>query len=109
MPMSPYVSGVRAKLGTDLLLMPAVGTAVFDDDGRILLGLHVDTGMWATLGGAVDPGESPAQAARREQREEISETGWFTAEQVATLPMPADMAMMVPDAFAWWAARARKT
>jgi 8-oxo-dGTP pyrophosphatase MutT (NUDIX family) len=70
MPMSPYVAAIRAKIGTDLLLMPAAGTAVFDDDGRLLMGHHVDTGAWATIGGAIDPGESPAEAARREMREE---------------------------------------
>ena len=70
MPMSPFVAGLRAKVGTDLLLLPAVALAVFDDQGRVLLARHLDSDAWATIGGAMDPGESPEQAALRELAEE---------------------------------------
>ncbi len=69
MGMSDYVRGLRAKVGTDLLFMPSVGVLVRDGDGRILLVRHVE-GRWMLPGGAVDPGERPAEAAVREAWEE---------------------------------------
>ena len=39
---SPYIAAVRAKLGTDLLFIPAAGMAVFDDEGRLLLARELD-------------------------------------------------------------------
>jgi 8-oxo-dGTP pyrophosphatase MutT (NUDIX family) len=69
MGMSDYVRGLRAKIGTDFLLMPAVGALLRDDEGRILLVQHVE-GRWQLPGGAVDPGEHPADAVRRECLEE---------------------------------------
>jgi len=70
MAMSEYMTNVRSKIGTDLLLVPAAGTAVFDDQGRLLLGRHIDDDQWATIGGSMEPGESPQEAALRELREE---------------------------------------
>lgn len=70
MGISDYVRGLREKVGTDLLLMPAVHVLIRGDDGRILLVLHVE-GRWQLPGGAVDPGETPAEAAQRECREEL--------------------------------------
>nr|WP_225853112.1 NUDIX domain-containing protein [Micromonospora sp. AMSO1212t] len=52
--------------------MPSVSVVVVDDRARILLVRHAEDGNgWAVPGGAVDIGESPAQAAVREIREEI--------------------------------------
>jgi len=70
MPMSPFVAGLRAKVGADLLLLPSVATALFDDAGRLLLAEEAGTGRWMTVGGGIDPGESPADAAVREMFEE---------------------------------------
>jgi 8-oxo-dGTP pyrophosphatase MutT (NUDIX family) len=70
MGMSDYVRGLRAKIGTELLLMPSVHVFVRDDEGRILLVRHVE-GRWQLPGGAVDPGETPSETARRECREEL--------------------------------------
>jgi 8-oxo-dGTP pyrophosphatase MutT (NUDIX family) len=67
--MSDYVRGLRAKIGNDLLLMPAVAAVLRDDQGRVLLVQHVE-GRWQLPGGAVDPGEHPADAVRRECLEE---------------------------------------
>jgi 8-oxo-dGTP pyrophosphatase MutT (NUDIX family) len=69
MGMSDYVRRLRAKIGNDLLLMPAVGGLLRDERGRILLVQHVE-GRWQLPGGAVDPGEPPAEALRRECLEE---------------------------------------
>ena len=46
------------------------GAAVFDDAGRILLVERADDGTWGLPSGYVDPGESPAETAVRETREE---------------------------------------
>ena len=52
---------------------PAARILLLDDTGRVLL-FRFDAGdrpaFWGTPGGAVDPGESYAAAARRELREE---------------------------------------
>jgi len=70
--ISAHIARLRAAVGHDLLLLPSVSVLPVDPDGRLLLvqqAGHHDG--WAVLGGAVDPGESPAEAAVRETREEI--------------------------------------
>lgn len=69
--MSDYVRALRQKVGNDYLLMPCAAVLVRDDAGRVLLVRHVE-GRWQLPGGAIDPDESPADAARRECREEAS-------------------------------------
>src|SRR4051794_11720409 len=49
---------------------PAVAALVRDGEGRILLQRRSDNGRWNLPAGAVDPGESPADAVIREVREE---------------------------------------
>jgi ADP-ribose pyrophosphatase YjhB (NUDIX family) len=51
-------------------LVPAVNVVVVNDAGEILLIRRTDNGNWAVPGGAVDLGESVAQAAVRETLEE---------------------------------------
>jgi ADP-ribose pyrophosphatase YjhB (NUDIX family) len=51
-------------------LVPSVNVVVVNDDGEILLIRRTDNGNWAVPGGAIDLGESVAQAAVRETREE---------------------------------------
>jgi 8-oxo-dGTP pyrophosphatase MutT (NUDIX family) len=72
---SPYLASVREKPGTDLLFLPTAGMAVFDDEGRLLLARHVEGDLWSTPGGAIEPGESPQDAAIRELREETGLQG----------------------------------
>ncbi len=43
---------------------------VLDPRGRVLLHRHKRLGLWLQPGGHLDPGESPAEAAMRETREE---------------------------------------
>jgi 8-oxo-dGTP pyrophosphatase MutT (NUDIX family) len=59
-------------VGHELLVLPSVSVLPVDKAGRVLMVLHAghDDG-WGILGGAVEPGESPAAAAVREAREEI--------------------------------------
>ena len=49
-------------------IVPAVNVAVTNDGGELLLVRRSDNGNWAIPGGAVDIGESLAQAAVRETR-----------------------------------------
>ncbi len=70
MPMSEYVRGLRDKVGSQLLLMPSVAVMARDDENRLLLVRHTDSGLWGTVGGAMDPGETPVEAGRRECAEE---------------------------------------
>lgn len=48
----------------------AAGTVVTDDQGRLLCLYSEVRDEWETPGGAGDPGETPAETARRETREE---------------------------------------
>jgi 8-oxo-dGTP pyrophosphatase MutT (NUDIX family) len=70
MARSGHIAEIRAAIGSRLLLMPSVSNAVLDPDERLLLVRHTHHGMWGTPGGAIEPGETPAQAAARELREE---------------------------------------
>ena len=79
MGISDYIRGLRTLIGTELLLLPSATTAIFDEAGRLLVGRSVDTGRWIMIGGAIDPGESPAAAAIREAREETGLTVGVTS------------------------------
>lgn len=70
--LSAHIGRLRAVVGHDLLLLPSVSVLPVDAAGRVLLVRHAghDDG-WAVLGGAVEVGESPAETAVREAREEI--------------------------------------
>ena len=68
--MSEYVRQVRARVGTMLLEVPSVTVAVRDDAGRVLLVRHSNGGVWVLPGGAIEPEETPADAAVREVYEE---------------------------------------
>lgn len=70
MPLSPYVARLRELVGSETLLLPSVAVLPRDGEGRLLLVRLSDTGEWATIGGTVEVGESPADAARREAMEE---------------------------------------
>ena len=70
MPISEHLRALRALVGTRLLVLPSVAVAVRDEAGRLLLVHDADTGRWVLPGGAVDPLETPADAAVREVWEE---------------------------------------
>ena len=70
MGMSDYLHGVRAKVGHALLVVPSATGLVYDDQGRVLLARHANDNVWMAPGGALDPDESPADAAVREVWEE---------------------------------------
>lgn len=68
--ISEYLRALRSKVGHDLLMLPAV-TAVIREGERMLLARSVGSTRWSLIGGAVEPGEHPADALRREVREEL--------------------------------------
>ena len=70
MPISDYIARMRKKIGTELLQVPSAAAVVRDDGGRILVQRRSDNGKWSLPGGAIDPGEAPAQAIVREVWEE---------------------------------------
>ena len=57
-------------IGTELLLLPSVSVLVQDNDGRLMLVRHADSGLWGLIGGAVEVDERPEEAAVRETEEE---------------------------------------
>ncbi|WP_245716180.1 NUDIX domain-containing protein [Micromonospora humi] len=70
--MSSHLARLRAVIGHELIQMPSVSVVIVDDHARLLLVRHAGhRDGWAVPGGAVELGESPADAAVREIREEI--------------------------------------
>lgn len=58
------------RLGREGKLRLGCSAAVFDAHGRILLTRRADNGQWCLPGGAVESGESVAEACEREVLEE---------------------------------------
>jgi len=64
-------------MNTPLLLKPSVCCAIFrpgSSGADTLIHLRSDNGLWGMVGGAMEPGESLAQAAHREILEETGLT-----------------------------------
>jgi 8-oxo-dGTP diphosphatase len=70
MPVPTYIRMMRSKMGNDLLMMVGASAVVINAAGEVLLHRRSDNGRWSLPGGAVDPGEQPAEAAVREVFEE---------------------------------------
>jgi 8-oxo-dGTP pyrophosphatase MutT (NUDIX family) len=70
MPLSGHLLELRKKVGNDLLVLPSTAVAIYDDQGRVLMGLHSDRRVWVLPGGLIEPEELPADAALREVWEE---------------------------------------
>lgn len=70
MPISEYIKRIRAKIGHDLLLLPGVTAIVISESKEVLLQLRRDTDTWAPPSGGVEPGETVAEAVKREVLEE---------------------------------------
>jgi 8-oxo-dGTP pyrophosphatase MutT (NUDIX family) len=70
MPVSDYIKQLRAKIGHDLIMTTGATGIVINSHGEFLLHRRSDNGLWCLPGGAVDPGEQPADAVVREVFEE---------------------------------------
>lgn len=70
MSISPFIRQLREKVGHDLLHLVGVSAVVLNERGQVLLVKSADHGQWMPIGGMVEPGEEPADAAVREVREE---------------------------------------
>lgn len=88
MPTPQFILDLRTRIGTDPLPLHGVTAVVVDDDGRVLLVRRADSGKWTLVTGCLEPGEQPAEGARREIAEE---TGVIAAVEhlvsVAALPL----------------------
>ena len=70
--MTSHLERIRLLVGHQLLGAPSVSVAIRDPLGRVLLVRHSEGGVWVLPGGAIEPEESPAEAAVREAREETA-------------------------------------
>ena len=69
--MTDYVRRIRALVGSgELLQLPSASVAIRDARGCVLLARHSEGDRWVLPGGAIEPGETPADAAVREAWEE---------------------------------------
>ncbi len=74
MPISNYYRKLREKVGTDLLLLPSVAAVIRNEKSQILFQYPRNSEYWSLPAGAIEPGESPAEAVVREVREETGLT-----------------------------------
>ena len=68
MAISSYLTSLRERVGHQLLMVPGVAAVIRNNEREILL--QRNTNGWSLPAGAVDPGETPAQAVVREVSEE---------------------------------------
>jgi len=65
-----YIQQLRRHVGSQPLIMVGAGVINIDEDGRVLMILRTDNGCWGLPGGALEPGETLEDTARRELTEE---------------------------------------
>lgn len=70
MPISKHLQNLRAKVGNEILQLPSVAAIIRDNEKKILLVKNAENGIWGLIGGAIDLGETPAEAVVREVYEE---------------------------------------
>lgn len=68
--MEDYIKKVRKKIGNEALILNYAGCIIQDENGGLLLQRRSDCGEWGFPGGMVEFGESVAEAAVREVKEE---------------------------------------
>jgi 8-oxo-dGTP pyrophosphatase MutT (NUDIX family) len=66
-----FMPELRSLVGIAPLIVAGAGAMIFDEDGRILLGLRGDNHVWGFPAGQMELGETPAGTAVREAYEEV--------------------------------------
>jgi mutator protein MutT len=74
--MRDYIGWIRSLVGRQTIILNFAGCVIANQHGGVLLQQRGDrdTGVWGFPGGAVELGETVAQAAERECREETGLT-----------------------------------
>ena len=70
MPMSEYYRALRSKIGNQLIFSPSVVGIIRNEKSEILFVQEAGGTMWGFPAGAIEVGETPAQAVIREVYEE---------------------------------------
>lgn len=70
-PENSYMQMIRQHVGTERVLVMGASAVIFDDRGRVLLGLRGDNHVWGLPAGQMELGETPAGTAIREAQEEM--------------------------------------
>jgi ADP-ribose pyrophosphatase YjhB (NUDIX family) len=65
-----YIEDLRKKIGHSPIIMVGAAALIFNEQNELLLLHRTDNGCWGIPGGALEPGESLEDTARRETREE---------------------------------------
>ncbi|KFN03504.1 NUDIX domain-containing protein [Bacillus clarus] len=68
--MANYIKLLREKVGHDYVFLNFAGGCIFNELGEVLLQKRGDSGAWGFPGGAMELGESAAETAIREIKEE---------------------------------------
>jgi mutator protein MutT len=66
-----YIDELRQLIGSRPLIMVGAGVIILDEHNRILLTQRSDNNVWSIPGGAMEPGETLEEVARRETQEEV--------------------------------------
>jgi 8-oxo-dGTP pyrophosphatase MutT (NUDIX family) len=76
-----YVKEIRSIIGNRSLIVAGAAVLIFDQQDRLLLQRRQDNQQWGLIGGSMEIGESLAETAIREAKEEIGLTldqlDWF--------------------------------
>ena len=65
-----YIRFLREKIGHSRLLVPSVAAVIRDEENRLLLQRKAGLESWSLPAGAIEIGETPEEALRREVLEE---------------------------------------
>ena len=65
-----YIKWIRGKVGHEKIIIVYAGGCIFNEKGEVLLQKRTDCNKWGFPGGALELGETPQMAAKREVKEE---------------------------------------